>query len=667
MKLVKRISALAISVLMVASLIIASGVTTASAMAGAGLQQTSFRSYGADVSYWNVYSSSGNDYSLVDFAKMKADGCDYVILRIGYEARATRQNVLDTAFVEYYKRARAAGMPLGLYFYQLCDTYEEAVEDAKWVISIIEQYDMYFEYPIYYDVEEIEYGDKPVNLQGTAMEKLCLGWCETLEAAGYFPGIYGGGWSVLDKLSSDFKSKYDLWYAAYPSAANPHLTTDKSGYCGMWQYAASGYNFDGVPASASLDVNVCYKDYPAIMRQYGYNNCGDSVAKTAIKNAIEDAKNVRPYLYNESEISAIRTAYNNMVTVLGNSSSTDANYTTAVNNYQNALNNSNGIISKGKSYTVSSNPRTDKWADDGKRLTDGVKGTLPGDTEAYAGLGTANVEIVLDLGSGNGTHDSYGVYAAVNTGWGIAPPQKITVSISNDNKNFTEVATTATAYAIKQSGAWTTYFLNAHTTEYTYGERYVKFFIEAGDGHIWIDEVTVSEKSDTIKNAVYVNSVNKIIKAGDSVIFTPAFGDEITSDNANITWTNNVVIKWNSAKSVYEVKEILGNAGSTEHSVKLASDELLIATHSWEEGDNAVWGSNANYKRLSTHEVGDAVSLSGIDVSKETLSSRGSRGYPRERGLRSLYRRRQQRKSRDRQELYHLGYLRPRRNSSLSR
>ncbi len=303
MKLFKNIISLALAALMVCSVVVATGVFSAvsvSAIAGAGIKQTSFRSYGADISFWNVSSGSTNNYSLVDFAKMKADGCEYVILRIGYEARATRENTIDSAFIEYYKRGRAAGMPMGVYFYQLCDTYEEAVEDANWVIKIIEENDMYFEYPIYYDVEEPEYGDKPINLQGQAMENLCLGWCETLEKAGYFPGIYGGGWSVIDKLSDNFRAKYDTWYAAYPNAQNPHLTTDKSNYCGMWQYASSGYNYDGVPANASLDVNVCYKDYPAIMRQYGYNNCvGDgniTYGKTyAAAGIYSDESGTQPY------------------------------------------------------------------------------------------------------------------------------------------------------------------------------------------------------------------------------------------------------------------------------------------------------------------------------------------------------------------------------------
>lgn len=621
MTIIKRAWALALSVLMIASLIIASGVTTASALAGAGLQQTSFRSYGADISFWNVYTASGNDYSLVDFAKMKADGCDYVILRIGYEARATRQNVIDTAFVEYYKRARAAGMPLGLYFYQLCDTYEEAVDDAKWVIKVIEDNNMYFEYPLYYDVEEITYGDKPVNLQGSAMENLCLGWCETLAAAGYFPGIYGGGWSVLDKLSADFKSKYDLWYAAYPSAQNPHLTTDKSGYCGMWQFAASGYNYDGVPANASLDVNVCYKDYPAIMKQYGYNNCGESAEKTALRSSIEAAEALRHYAYNESAVSAIRTAYNNANSVLANSAATNSDFTNAKNTLDNAIKNASGVVSTGKSYTVSSNPRTDKWADDGKRLTDGTKGSIPCDTEAYVGLGNQNIDIVVDLGTGNVLHDSYGVYAGVNTGWGIAAPKKVTVYVSNDNVNYSEVATSETVYATAQNGAWTTYFINAHTKEYSFAERYVKFSIEANGGHIWLDEVTVSKATDTIRNGVYVNGINEIIGAGDCHVFTPAFG-EISSSSANITWTKNVVVKWDSATSTYVVKEILGSAGSADLSVTLQSGELLIAAHSWEgEGvEDAVSGSAANFEFLATLAVGDSVSISGIDVSKATIA-----------------------------------------------
>ncbi len=231
-----------------------------------------FLAHGVDLSYWNVVITD-NDvliHSRVDFKKMKADGCQFAILRIGYEARATRKATMDTAFVEYYKRAREAGMPLGLYFYALATTREGAIADAKWVIDVVEKNNMYFEYPLYYDIETEEH----IALPSSPMEELCLGWCETIKAAGYFPGIYGGGTQVIDKLSDSFKSKYELWYPWYKSNYEDNQfnydSHDESDYCGMWQYACFGH-YDGV-ASTSLDRNICYKDYPAITRKYGYNN-----------------------------------------------------------------------------------------------------------------------------------------------------------------------------------------------------------------------------------------------------------------------------------------------------------------------------------------------------------------------------------------------------------
>ena len=62
MKSIKHIMTLLLSLVMILSLIVSSGVITASAVAGAGLQQTSFRSHGVDISFWNVYHYSG-DYN----------------------------------------------------------------------------------------------------------------------------------------------------------------------------------------------------------------------------------------------------------------------------------------------------------------------------------------------------------------------------------------------------------------------------------------------------------------------------------------------------------------------------------------------------------------------------------------------------------------------------
>lgn len=269
MKFLKRPMTFFLALLMLLPLIFSG--QPAQAIAGGGVAKSTYRAYGADLSSWNVDGSALN-YSLIDFARMKADGCQFVILRIGYEGSVSRNNTMDTAFLEYYKRARAAGMPMGVYFYSLTTTYNGAVEDANWVADQIEKNGMYFEYPIFYDVED----GAQTALGASAMEQLCLGWCETLEKRGYFPGVYGGGTQVINKLSANFKSRYDLWYpivlnSGHGNQYDPNAY-DRSDYCNMWQYAWYDCNYDGVGLDM-LDVNVCYKNYPAIMSQYGYNNC----------------------------------------------------------------------------------------------------------------------------------------------------------------------------------------------------------------------------------------------------------------------------------------------------------------------------------------------------------------------------------------------------------
>jgi len=129
---------------------------------------------------------------------------------------------------------------------------------------------MYFEYPIYIDIEESD----QLALSETVLSNVCYGWCETMYNAGYYPGIYGN-YNLYDAISTQVKNDYDFWLAYVSSATsmsayNPS-NTNLSNECSMWQYSFYGYEYDGVGLDM-LDVNVAYKDYPAIMKAYGYNN-----------------------------------------------------------------------------------------------------------------------------------------------------------------------------------------------------------------------------------------------------------------------------------------------------------------------------------------------------------------------------------------------------------
>ena len=622
MKITKHILALCLSLAMLFTMIIASGVMTASAMPGAGAKQTTFRAYGADLSKWNV--GSNNDHSLVNFAKMKADGCQFVILRIGYEGSSSRTDVLDTAFLQYYKNARAAGMPIGIYFYSLATTYAGAKQDAEWVISQIEKYDLYFEYPIYYDVEDSTYTHQ-TSLSASKMEQLCLGWCETLEARGYFPGVYGTKSSVLDKLSSSFKAKYDLWYPRVKT--NGHgaqfkpTDYDYSASYSMWQYAWYDYEYDGIGLDM-LDVNVCYKDYPAIMAQYGYNNCKSS-AKTELETLVNTAKTARYDHYTEQNLATLRSVYNDCVALLNNSSTSDATYSAAVTNLKNALantvSNNESIISVGKSYVASDSARSDIYADNRARLTDGKKGSTDGGEQgAFSGFSSGSpAEIVVDLG-GSVASNSYRIHTARMTDWGIEVPAKLSISVSNDGTNFTNVSSTSVRNCTYGSDGWNMFTMTVRSNSTRY-ERYIKFTIEPNGNHVWLEEVEVMNNPVAATDRLYVTGINKYVTSGDTVIFTPD-QSPINTSNHNISYTTNAVATWNG--SCYVITSITQGNGPDTASISLNSNQILISAHEWEVStDNPIIGSTANTNRLKNAPVGSKLTLTNIDINSKTLSA----------------------------------------------
>ena len=318
MRLFKRIGAVLMALATVLSLC-AFAAPSAFAVAGGGSAGTgSIHAWGCDMSFYNT--QGGTDYSLVDFAKMKADGCQYVILRIGYEGTQSRANTLDASFVKLYGMAREAGMHIGVYFYALAKDYNAAVEDAQWVIDIIEQNNMYFEYPIYYDVEDPGSSSRPSHesLSSSETTSLCLGWAETLANAGYFPGVYAGV-TVLSDLQSSYTNNYDTWIASVLSATNGsqyNPNTDKTSFrtkYGAWQY--KWYNAGGTQVYAGaywkdqygypLDCNVAFKDYPTITATYGYNNM---VTKHKITFETNGGSAVDPVYVKDGETLTLPTA-----------------------------------------------------------------------------------------------------------------------------------------------------------------------------------------------------------------------------------------------------------------------------------------------------------------------------------------------------------------------
>ena len=78
---------------------------------------------GIDVSVWQ---------GAIDFNAVRNSGVDFVIIRAGYGT-----NSKDKYFEENYRKAKAAELHVGAYWYSYADSFSEAVQEAEMFLSTL--------------------------------------------------------------------------------------------------------------------------------------------------------------------------------------------------------------------------------------------------------------------------------------------------------------------------------------------------------------------------------------------------------------------------------------------------------------------------------------------------------------------------------------------------
>ena len=103
--------------------------------------------FGIDVSYYQ---------EKIDWHKVKADGVEFAMIRLGYRGWSDGALYMDERFLENIQGAQVAGIDVGVYFFTQAVNETEAVEEAKYVLSALEGYEL--QMPIACDVEDIDDG-----------------------------------------------------------------------------------------------------------------------------------------------------------------------------------------------------------------------------------------------------------------------------------------------------------------------------------------------------------------------------------------------------------------------------------------------------------------------------------------------------------------------------
>lgn len=203
---------------------------------------------------------------IVDFDKVKAAGYSFVIIKAGQGMTEMSTFKTNPQYLNM-QRAEKAGLDWGAYWWSDAVTVDEAKQEAQAFIRALEG--LKPTYPVWMDQEYAspcgQWG-MPKNKQlRTDMVKVFV---DTMQDAGYYSGLYASTDWLQNWVYGDQLKDYDKWVAQYASRC-----TYKGEY-GMWQHHGDLPGFvgrcDGV--SGAVDLNDCYKDYPAIIKSAGLNN-----------------------------------------------------------------------------------------------------------------------------------------------------------------------------------------------------------------------------------------------------------------------------------------------------------------------------------------------------------------------------------------------------------
>ncbi len=187
----------------------------------------------------------------IDWKKVKADGVDYAIIRVGRRGYGTGEIGIDTLFEQNMQGAIDAGIDVGVYFFSQAISVQEAIEEADFVLDAIRGYDI--KYPVVFDLEEI-YEDtaRTDDLTQEMATQMTIAFCQRVSEAGYTPMVYGNIHWFMERVDMSQLEGYDKWFAQY--FAQPFFPYELA----MWQYTATG-KVDGI--QGDVDINMSFKDY----------------------------------------------------------------------------------------------------------------------------------------------------------------------------------------------------------------------------------------------------------------------------------------------------------------------------------------------------------------------------------------------------------------------
>lgn len=199
---------------------------------------------GVDVSVWQEE---------IDWEKVAASGVKFAMIRMAYRGWSKAGELqLDPRGEENLAGALAAGLKVGVYIYSQATSVEEAIEEARFLLELLDG--RHLEMPVVFDWEVPSNSSaRTRNVKAKTIHACAMAFCAEIQAAGYQPMVYFNQWQGHAKydLAALREAGIELWLAMYTKAMTYTYKVQ------MWQYTSDG-KVPGIDGRVDIDLYFPY-------------------------------------------------------------------------------------------------------------------------------------------------------------------------------------------------------------------------------------------------------------------------------------------------------------------------------------------------------------------------------------------------------------------------
>jgi len=217
-----------------------------------------FRTTGTRIDYL------GSDYTVtrgidvsehqkeINWQQVASSGVDFAYIRVGRRGYTEGGLFEDPYFRQNIEGALANGLDVGVYMFSQAITVSEAMEEAKYVLDRIQNYNVSL--PIVFDWEKIEDPTaRTASLEMNGRTDCAVAFCQTIENAGYKSCVYfnrnlGYYGYDLTRLTD-----YEFWFSL-PESGFPNFYYAMD----MWQYSFTE-NVPGIGIETDMNLRFVPK------------------------------------------------------------------------------------------------------------------------------------------------------------------------------------------------------------------------------------------------------------------------------------------------------------------------------------------------------------------------------------------------------------------------